>query len=44
VKKVLANATYYAHLFAGRLQPLRERLGVIGPRDPAHESPLEDTP
>ncbi len=32
VKKVLANAMFYRHLFGGDRQPLKERLGVI----PAH--------
>lgn len=32
VKKVLANAMFYRHLFGGDTQPLKERLGVI----PAH--------
>jgi soluble lytic murein transglycosylase len=32
VKKVMANATYYAHNFSLGLQPLKHRLGTIGPR------------
>ena len=44
VKKVMANATYYAHTFSDQLQSLKERLGVIGPRRPDTEGPLGDTP
>lgn len=32
VKNVLSNATYYAALFEGRPQSLRERLGVVAPK------------
>jgi soluble lytic murein transglycosylase len=32
VKNVLSNATYYAALFEGRPQSLRERLGSVGPK------------
>jgi len=31
VKKVLANAMFYRHLFGGDSQPLKERLGIIPP-------------
>src|SRR5574340_1672018 len=44
VKKVMANATYYAHTFGERLQSLKQRLGIIGPRDPGAEPALGDTP
>jgi len=44
VKKVMANATYYAHGFSHQLQSLKERLGIIGPRRADREAPLGDTP
>jgi hypothetical protein len=31
VKNVMSNATYYAALFTGRPQSLKERLGAISP-------------
>ncbi|MBI1965402.1 MAG: transglycosylase SLT domain-containing protein [Betaproteobacteria bacterium] len=44
VKKVMANASYYAHVFSQQLQSLRQRMGVIGPRQRDAEQPLGDTP
>lgn len=44
VKKVMANATYYAHAFSQELQSLKRRLGVIGPRQIDGEVALGDTP
>ncbi len=44
VKKVMSNATYYAWTFSEVTQSLRQRLGVIGPRNPAAEISLLDTP
>ncbi len=44
VKKVMANATYYAHAFGQQLQSLKQRLGVIGPRNHDKEQPLGDMP
>jgi soluble lytic murein transglycosylase len=44
VKKVMANATYYAQVFGQQVQTLKTRLGIIGPRNPAAESALDDTP
>ncbi|HEX2829981.1 MAG TPA: transglycosylase SLT domain-containing protein [Burkholderiales bacterium] len=44
VKKVMSNASYYGHSFSGQLQSLRERLGIIGPRQRAKEPGLGDTP
>lgn len=44
VKKVMANATYYAHAFSQELQSLKRRLGVIGPRQLEREAALGDTP
>jgi len=42
VKLVMANASYYAHLFTQQLQSLKGRIGEVGPaRD---EKPLGDTP
>ena len=32
VKKVMSNTMYYAALLSGDTQPLKERLGIIGPR------------
>ena len=32
VEKVMSNAVYYAALFDDKVQPLKSRLGVIGPR------------
>jgi len=43
VKKVLANATYYAAQLNGQLRSLRERLGVIPPRS-SGERAVGDTP
>lgn len=44
VKKVMANATYYASAFSQQAQSLRQRLGVIGPRLRDEELSLGDTP
>jgi soluble lytic murein transglycosylase len=44
VKKVMSNASYYAHTFSQQLQSLKQRLGVIGPRQRAREPGLGDTP
>lgn len=44
VKKVMSNASYYAHTFSEQLQSLRQRLGVIGPRLRGREPGLGDTP
>jgi soluble lytic murein transglycosylase len=44
VKKVMANATYYAHAFGQPLRSLRERLGLIAPRRRETEAALGDTP
>jgi soluble lytic murein transglycosylase len=44
VKKVMANATYYAHNFTQQMQSLRQRLGTIEPRDRSRERSLADTP
>ena len=44
VKRVMANASYYAHNFGQKAQTLRQRLGVIGPRQDGKEAPLGDTP
>jgi len=43
VKKVMANATYYAHNFSQQLQSLKSRLGTIGPR-PTDNGALGDMP
>jgi soluble lytic murein transglycosylase len=44
VKKVMSNASYYAHVFSQRTQSLKQRLGVIGPRQRGLEAELGDTP
>ena len=44
VKKVMSNATYYAWTLSEETPSLRQRLGVISPRDPAQEISLLDTP
>ena len=44
VKKVMSNATYYANNFGQQVQSLKQRLGVIGPRQPDRETALGDTP
>jgi len=44
VKKVMSNATYYAHTFGQQVQSLKQRLGIIGPRNRNGEAALGDTP
>ena len=44
VKRVMANATYYAEAFNQEVQSLKRRLGVIGPRQFDREAALGDTP
>jgi soluble lytic murein transglycosylase len=44
VKKVMSNASYYSHVFSQQVQPLKQRLGIIGPRQRALEAGLGDTP
>ncbi|HYC45888.1 MAG TPA: transglycosylase SLT domain-containing protein [Burkholderiales bacterium] len=44
VKKVMSNASYYAHAFSQQLQSLKHRLGVVAPRYRAREASLGDTP
>jgi len=44
VKKVMANATYYAHALGQQMQPLKQRLNTIGPRMRDKEPSLGDTP
>lgn len=44
VKKVMANATYYAHTLGQQVQSLKQRLGIIGPRNRNGEAALGDTP
>jgi peptidoglycan lytic transglycosylase len=44
VKKVMANATYYAHTLGHQTQTLKQRLNTIGPRMRDKETPLGDTP
>ena len=44
VKKVMANATYYAGAFTQQAQSIQQRLGIIGPRERDSEVSLGDTP
>jgi soluble lytic murein transglycosylase len=44
VKKVMSNATYYAHAFTQQLQSLRQRLGTIAPRRASGDATPDDTP
>ncbi|MBG9389656.1 lytic transglycosylase domain-containing protein [Caenimonas aquaedulcis] len=44
VKKVLANTTMYSAIISGQPQSLKERLGTVGPRDPAQPEPNRDIP
>ncbi len=44
VKKVMANASYYAHNFSQQTQSLKARIGIIEPRARDSESSLVDTP
>ena len=42
VKNVLSNATWYAALFSGRPQSLKQRLGMISPdSNPATDTPMD---
>ncbi len=44
VKKVMSNASYYAHNFTQQLQSLKQRLGTISPRRGSGETAAADTP
>lgn len=44
VKKVMSNASYYGHVLNQQVQSLRQRLGIIGPRQRLVEPSLGDTP
>ena len=44
VKKVMSNATYYSYALGQQMQPLKQRLNMIGPRMRDTEPPLGDTP
>jgi soluble lytic murein transglycosylase len=44
VKKVLANTTLYAALITGQPQSLKQRLGLVGPRDTMLPAPNGDLP
>jgi soluble lytic murein transglycosylase len=44
VKKVMSNATYYAHAFSHQVQSLKQRLSVVTPRARDREASLGDTP
>ena len=40
----MANATYYAHVLGQQAQSLKQRLGIITPRNRDREAGLGDTP
>ena len=40
----MSNSSYYAHTFSQQLQSLKQRLGMIGPRQSSREPNLADTP
>jgi len=42
VKKVMSNAAYYSQQFGQTLASLRERIGVIAPRQATGEKPLDE--
>jgi soluble lytic murein transglycosylase len=42
VKNVMANATYYAHNFSQTVQSLKQRLGIVGPRQEDKGTPAAD--
>jgi soluble lytic murein transglycosylase len=42
VKKVMSNAAYYSQQFGQTLASLRERIGVIAPRQAGSEKPLDE--
>lgn len=44
VKRVMANSSYYAHYLSQQVQPLKKRMGIVGPRQRGEELPLGDTP
>ncbi len=44
VKRVMANASYYAHNFSQPVLPLKQRMGTIAPRQVGGEPSLGDTP
>ncbi len=44
VKRVMSNATYYAHVLGQKAHSLKQRLGTIGPRSRGREPALGDTP
>ncbi len=44
VKKVLSNTTNYAALISGQPQSLKQRLGLVGPRDASAPEPALDLP
>jgi soluble lytic murein transglycosylase len=44
VKKVMANAGYYSHTLSQQTQTLKQRLGMVTPRQRDKEPGLDDTP
>jgi soluble lytic murein transglycosylase len=42
VKKVMSNTEYYAKLFGQPTTPLKQRLGVVAPKDAANQAPIPD--
>jgi soluble lytic murein transglycosylase len=44
VKKVMSNTIYYARQFDAPPQPLKQRLGIIAPRNALNQQPIPDEP
>ncbi|NPC55945.1 lytic transglycosylase domain-containing protein [Caenimonas soli] len=44
VKKVLANTTIYAAILSGQPQSIKDRLGMVGPRDASRPEPNRELP
>lgn len=42
VKKVMSNTVYYARQFDAPPQPLKQRLGIIAPKNAANQQPVPD--
>jgi soluble lytic murein transglycosylase len=42
VKKVMSNTVYYARQFDAPAQPLKQRLGIIAPKDVINQKPIPD--
>ena len=42
VKKVMSNTVYYAGQFDAPQRPLKQRMGIIAPKNPANQQPIPD--